>query len=212
VQQAAYRRDVDDLERRLTDFYDREGATRLEAPLDVRRIAARDDFVARLHDECRQRLLEVGSGPGRDALAFTAAALDVTALDRSRGHLRLAVAQGLRCVQGSVLALPFPPHAFGAGWTMSTLVHVPDDRWDVAMGEITSVLEAGAPLGVGLWGGFDDERWMPGRDGMPARFFSLRSHDRARAMLARHGTVESFVTWADDRSDWEYQFAVLRCG
>jgi cyclopropane fatty-acyl-phospholipid synthase-like methyltransferase len=46
----------------------------------------------------------------------------------------------------------------------------------------------------------------------PPRFFSNRSHERARAMLARHGEIEQFDTWPDDHSTWEYQFAVLRVG
>jgi hypothetical protein len=74
------------------------------------------------------------------------------------------------------------------------------------------LLRPGAPLAIGLWGGFDYEGWMPARNYLPSRFFSLRSHERAREMLARHGTLEHFTTWPDDRSDWEHQLAILRSG
>ncbi|MET0324155.1 MAG: class I SAM-dependent methyltransferase [Ilumatobacteraceae bacterium] len=203
---------MEDLERRLADYYDREGESRLQERLDSRRIAARTRFVELLRDESRHDLLEVGSGPGRDAIAFADAGIDVLAVDRSGGHARLAAAQGIRAVQASVLHLPVRAASFAAGWTMSTLVHIPDDRFDEAMGAITSSLRPGAPLAVGLWGGFDHEGWWPARDDLPSRFFSHRSHQRAREMLARHGAVDHFTTWADDRSDWQYQFAILRSG
>jgi hypothetical protein len=94
---------------------------------------------------------------------------------------------------------------------MSTLVHVPDSRFEDAMNEITSVLQDGAPLAIGLWGGFDEELISTVQDIQPQRFFSLRSHDRAREMLAKHATVEHFETWDyGDASHWEYQFAIVR--
>jgi hypothetical protein len=53
---------------------------------------------------------------------------------------------------------------------------------------------------------------MPAHNGLPSRFFSLRSHERVCEMLARHGTIDHFTTWCDDRSDWQYQLAILRSG
>jgi SAM-dependent methyltransferase len=203
---------VDDLERRLADYYDLEGERRLTQPLDNRRVTARQQFVELLRAEERTHLLEVGSGPGRDAVAFADAGLHVIAIDRSPGHARLAAGLGLRVIQASALALPLRPTSFDAGWTMSTLVHVPDAGWDAAMASLITALRPGAPVAIGLWGGVDHEGWLPPREGMPSRFFSLRSHDRARTMLAGHGVIESFSTWPDDRSTWHYQFALLRVG
>lgn len=201
---------MDELEMGLAAYYDLEGATRQAMPLGEGRLAARNAFVERLRAEGRRRLLEVGSGPGRDAVAFIDADLDVTAVDRSPGHVRLAAGAGVRAVLASLLDLPFRLGAFEAGWTMSTLVHVPDDRWDRAVSSIVSVVAAGAPIAVGLWGGVDGEHWQPPRNGLPARFFSRRSHDRVQAMLARHAVVESFTTWPGEQPGWDYQLAVIR--
>jgi len=44
----------------------------------------------------------------------------------------------------------------------------------------------------------------------PPRFFSLRADDRIQTMMSQHGVVESFESWPNDRSDWSYQFIVLR--
>lgn len=201
---------MDELEAQLAAYYDAEGTARESMPLGAVRLDGRRSFVELLRREGRRSLLEVGSGPGRDAVALRDAGLDVTAVDRSPGHVRSATRSGVRAVVATVLALPFPPASFDAGWTMSTLVHVPDDRWDRAMSSLTASLRPGAPLAVGLWGGVDSEHWQPPADGLPTRFFCRRSHDRAHSMLARHGLVESFTTWRGDRPGWDDQLAVLR--
>lgn len=201
---------MDELEAQLAAYYDREGTARRAMPLGVGRLEGRGSFVELTRREGRRTVLDVGSGPGRDALALTADGLDVTAVDRSSGHVRLATRAGVRALVASVLALPFPPASFDAGWTMSTLVHVPDDRWDRAMASLTAVLRPGAPLAIGLWGGVDEEHWQPPQGGLPTRFFSRRSHERVRSMLTRHGDVESFTTFAGNLPGWDYQFAVLR--
>jgi SAM-dependent methyltransferase len=179
-------------------------------PLGEGRLAARRSFIELLRAEGRRRVLEVGSGPGRDAVAFIDAGLDVTAVDRSPGHVRLAAGAGVRAVVASLLDLPFARGTFDAGWTMSTLVHVPDDRWDRALSSMLSSVAGGAPLAIGLWGGVDEEHWQKPNGGLPARFFSRRSHERVQAMLARHATVESFETWPGDQPGWDYQLAVIR--
>ncbi len=97
---------------------------------------------------------------------------------------------------------------------MSTLLHVPDDRLDAALDEITAALVPGAPVAIGVWGGRDWSGRAPfdaDADAGPSRTYFLRSHDRWRAVLARHGDVERFETWtAPDLGDWVYQWAILR--
>lgn len=109
--------------------------------------------------------------------------------------------------------MPFPPRSFDAGWTMSTLVHVPDDQLGAALDAIAVRLVDGAPLAVGLWGGRDHQGHSDRDTIQPPRFFSARSHERARVMLSRVGRLERFDTWAGPGStDWEYQWAVVRIG
>lgn len=144
-------------------------------------------------------------------MAFVAEDLDVVGIDLSLEHARLASAASVPALQASLYSLPFPPAHFDAGWTMSTLLHVPDARFDEAMRSIISVLRPQAPLAIGLWGGLDRESVSDFDRISPPRFFSLRSHDRLREMLGGHGRIERFETWERD-SDWQYQFVVLRVG
>lgn len=139
----------------LAEYYDQEAAQRAARTLDPRRVEQREEFADLLVSEGRQRLLEVGTGPGRDASSFMGRGLAVSGVDLSSEHVRLARAAGLDAYVASVLELPFADDSFDAGWTMSTLLHVPDTEFDTALRDIRRVLTPGAPLAVGVWGGRD---------------------------------------------------------
>ena len=202
---------MDRLEDDLAAFYDQEAAIRLERDIDPPRVERRGEFIEMLRQEARGRLLEVGTGPGHDARAFLAAGLDVAGVDLSIEHVRMARDAGVDAFRASLFDLPFADRSFEAGWTMSTLLHVADDRFEAAMTSICSKLRVGAPLAVGLWGGLDRESLADFDTIQPPRFFSLRSHDRARSMLSVHGEIERFETWPHQGdTPWEYQFVVLR--
>jgi SAM-dependent methyltransferase len=202
---------VDDLWRDLAAYYDQEADIRAGRRIAPERLARRDEFLSLLLAEGRRAVLEVGTGPGRDATAFLAAGLRVAGVDLSSEHVRRARQAGVDAHQASVLDLPFPPRCFDAGWTMSTLVHVPDSQFDVAVRAIADRLVDGALLAVGLWGGTDHEGVNEDDTIEPKRFFSRRSDQRARAMLGTVGEVERFDTWGHrEPEDLHYQWALIR--
>ena len=139
-------------------------------------MARRTQFIELLLAEGRHSVLEIGTGPGRDAAAF----VEVDSrLQESTSHRR-------------------------------TLLQV-SNSVDTAMAEICRVLEPGAPLAVGLWGGVDREGPNPRDTIQPRRFFSNRSDDRIRHMLSPFGVIERFETWSDSNvAGWHYQWVVLR--
>jgi SAM-dependent methyltransferase len=179
--------------------------------LDPRRIWQRDAYADLLEAEGRTRLLEVGTGPGRDATAFLRRGLRVSGVDLSYENVAMCRAAGIDARVASLRLLPFEEHSFDAGWTMSTLLHVPDADFDAAMRELVRVLMPGAPLAIGLWGGHDFEGSKPDDAFHPPRFFSFRTHDRVQKMLALHGELEQFHTWSPSGStSWSYQWCQLR--
>jgi alkanesulfonate monooxygenase SsuD/methylene tetrahydromethanopterin reductase-like flavin-dependent oxidoreductase (luciferase family) len=120
-------------------------------------------------------------------------------------------ARSIEFREADALALPFPDESFDALWTMSTFVHVPDERFDAAMAALLRVVSPGAPLGIGTWGGRDFEGITEFGALRPYRYFSLATHERWRSMLARHGDVQHFETFAPEQpGGWEYQYAVVR--
>ncbi len=194
----------------LAAYYDQESTSRAERSIDPLRVVRRAEFVAVLHTEARRNVVELGTGPGRDAAAFLAAGLAVSGVDLSAEHVRLARGAGIDAIQASLFDLPYDDARFDAAWTMSTLVHVPDARFHEAMGSIVRVVAPGAPVAIGTWGGEDHEGIAEFDTLQPPRFFSRRSNERFQEMLAEHGDVERFDTWTHSISGWQYQYAILR--
>lgn len=203
---------TNDLETDLAAFYDQQAEIRAtEMPLGEEREARRSEFIELLRSEDRGAVFEVGTGPGRDAIPFRDAGLQVSGIDLSAEHVRYCVEAGIDCRQASLFDIPFEDGAFPAAWSMSTLLHVPDTRIDEAMLEVTRVLQPGAPIAIGVWGGRDSEQYHLYRGIDTPRFFSSRSDERWRAILERYGTLERFDTWADrPASENHYQYAVVR--
>lgn len=192
-------------------FYDQEAQQRATRPLAPHRLQMREAFAAQLIFEGRQRLIEIGTGPGLDAAAFLARGLQVSGGNLSVEHVRLCRQGGINAQQASVHQLPYADDAFDAGWTMSTLLHVPDIEFDLTVLEIRRVLRAGSPLAIRLWGGSDSEGVRHDDEIHPPRFFSFRSDSRLQQLLSLRGTVERFETWTPDGPGrGTYQWVVLR--
>lgn len=202
--------DPDAVEADLVAYYDGEGDDRLQREVNPRREGGRTTFVASL--PAGSRVLEIGSGPGRDARAFLDAGHRYTAIDLSFEHIRRCRDQGAPVARASVRQVPFRDRSFDAVWTMSTLMHVPETAIAGVLGEVWRVLAPGGVLVAGVWGGRDEERTSD-RDaetGRPPRLFSRRSDERWRAMLATVGAVETFEVWRYDETDFVYQWAIVR--
>ena len=200
------------IEQDLIAYYDREAAAGARVAMDSRgrRDDLRADFIELLLAEDRRTIVDVGSGPGGDIAAFSTAGLDCVGLDLSMGNAQVAQETSLAVVPASLFLPPFRPASFDAGWTMSTLLHVPDQRFDEAMLAITTLLRPGAPLAIGLWGGLDRENVKLDDHYDPPRFFSSRNDDRIQRMLGSHGLIESFDSWPHAGGEGRYQFAILR--
>lgn len=196
----------------LRTYYDNEARDRSTNTLPAERVEHRDAFIGQLRKEGRSSVVEVGTGPGRDSVAFTDAGIAFRGIDLAPASVALCTESGLDVSVGSVLELPFSTGEFDAAYTASTLLHIADDDLDTAIAELVRVVRPGSPVAIGLWGAPQsrEQRWGDPAYG-PARFFALRSDDDLRATLARHGTVETFKTWEGDTdTDLHYQWAIVR--
>lgn len=195
----------------LTAYYDAEARGGLRGELDPTRVEIRRRYIHALRAERRRTVIDVGSGPGRDTVAFHRDGFDATGVDLAPANVSALCSQGPAGVTASLYALPFRTSSFEALWTMSTFVHVPHERFDEAMTELLRVAAPGAPIAIGTWGGQDYEGVPEFGELRPYRFFSLASHERWRSMLERHGDIEYFEAYPPTREGgWEYQYAVIR--
>lgn len=110
---------------------------RLVADSQERLIAAFLDPVA------GQRVLDVGTGTGRGAIALAARGADVTGVDASAEMLavarRRAAAAGVQVhfIQGDAHGLAYPDQSFDAAVCLRVLMHTPD--WRLSLGELCRV-------------------------------------------------------------------------
>ncbi|UOD82368.1 class I SAM-dependent methyltransferase [Paenarthrobacter ureafaciens] len=204
----------------LATYYDRHAGLRNTRSLTPHRVEAREWFVRLLKREHRHSLMELGCGTGVEGLAFVQAGLHYTGVDLSPESVHVARAHGLDCSVANGRSLPFPDGAFDAAWSMSTLLHVPNSSIHDVVRELVRVTAAGAPIGVGLWSGDDEEVLNPEDLDEPRRFFSRRSDQTLQRIFGEHGSVEHFQTWPEGTGEesgpgagnWaqHYQFLVLR--
>ena len=203
---------VDSIERRLRAYYEAEADARLRPHQDDRRRSNCAEFARCLVDAGCHRVLDVGSGPACDHKPFASVGVEYVGIDLAVGNAALAAAFDQTVIPASLFRMPFVSEAFPAGWSMSTLQHVPDERIDEALTEMVRVLAPGAPLMIGLWGGRDETIEPPSSSAgveLP-RHFTLRSHDRIRTILGRHLLMEWDDTFAAGTFGWEYHVSSTR--
>lgn len=132
------------------------------------------------------RVLDVGSGPGRDGLLLKEKGLHVTCLDASRAMVDLSRSRGLDSVQGDFLKLPFPERTFGGVWSYTTLLHVPKKDMQTALSEVARVLLPGGVFGLGMIEG-DTEGYRENPGVTLPRWFSYYTEEELRNLLAESG-------------------------
>ena len=199
------------LDRELAAFYDAEAIDGLRFEHDAMRHGLRDRFRDLLLVESRSSLVDVGAGPGLDALLWNEDGFDVVGVDLSRQNCNAMQAKGLLAINASLYDLPFGDASFDALWTMSTFVHVPPERVVDGLRELVRVIKPGGPIAIGTWGGRDFAGHPEFGDIRPFRYFSLATHERWLASLQAVVSVDTFETFSPNGDDaWQYQFAIVR--
>jgi SAM-dependent methyltransferase len=199
----------------LARYYDQDAAGRSARGLEAERVRRREEYATTLLADDVSRLLEVGTGPGVDAVAFRAAGLDVVGVDLSAEHVRLAREAGIEAHVAAAQVLPFADASFDALWCASVLMHMPDADLDEALAEFARVLRPGSPAALGMWGGDGTQGINPDDTLEPPRFFAWRTDQQIKDAIARHARIEQFDTWsvadAGGRA-FHYQWCIARFG
>lgn len=151
------------------------------------------DFWARFPDAlldkfaelARGRILDVGSGPGRDGLLLQQRGLDVTCLDASQAMIAISQKRGLRSIQGDFNSLPFEDNYFDGAWAYTSLLHVPKAEVTKGLDEIKRVLKRGGILGLGLIEG-DSEGYRESAGEHMPRWFSFYTKKEVESLLERN--------------------------
>lgn len=129
------------------------------------------------------KIIEIGSGAGKDAAALIKIGYEYTGTDASKGLITVAQQRnpGATFINKSVDELDFSENNFDGFWTAATLLHIPKDRIDTALQSINRVVK---PKGVG----FISMKAGSGEkiDPETGRWFSYYSQKEFSKVLARN--------------------------
>lgn len=168
----SYDRTADGYEQDTADFWER-----LPQPPFL------DAFTAMLNG---RRVLDLGSGTGRDGLMFRDRGIEPICLDASAAMVNLSAQKGLRAMRGDFASPPFQDGQFDGVWAYTSLLHVPKEQFGRVLVEIHRVLKPGGIFGLGLIEGDGEEYRDTKHDGNP-RWFSYYGVEEARDLLERNG-------------------------
>jgi SAM-dependent methyltransferase len=164
--------------------YDRDAAAYVASTAAMTdAVRARVEALA-AHAGPGARVLEVGSGGGRDALAMEALGLHVRRTDITPGFVELLRAEGHECdlVDPLVDDLAAPGGAYDAVWANASLLHVARQDLPVVLARLASVTRAGGLLHVAVKEGDGDGWSTHGSISSPRHFTYWRAdalHDAA---------------------------------
>lgn len=198
-----------DVQADLRSYYEEEARLGTRKPLTGRRVEFRDHFLELLASEGRSSVLDFGAGPGGDGRAFIDAGHRYLGIDLAHGNGVLAAAAGLTVLQASIAAPPIQPQSFDAGWSMSTLMHIPEADVEETLAAMTAALRPNSPMAVGQWGGRRSDEIDSSIEGQ-RRLFSHRPLEQNVALLETCGVIEHTEVWDIGRDDDEYQVIIVR--
>ena len=190
---------MDRVSQGLRDYYDAEAANRDEGGIQEWKRVERQRFVdavaAAAAGNTRPRVLELGSGPGRDAQHFSdRCRFAVEALDLSPQMVARCERRGITArVCDFSDGLEAAASSVDAVFAMNSLLHVPKRKLPTVLADVARVLRPGGVFYAGLYGGEDFEGCWQADPSSPARFFAYYTDLALLALVPSDKfAVESF--------------------
>lgn len=192
--------------KKTVDYYDREAENWASAHHGNETGSYWEDEMERFHGLLPAgKILEIGSGTGKDAAALIALGYNYVGTDASKGLLQMAKKRNPSAsfFLKSVEELDFPEGEFDGFWTAATLLHIPKNKIDNALTTIRKQLK---PSGIG----FISVKQGEGEkvDEPTGRWFAYYGHGEFSDILSRNGyeVVESKVKPTEGETTWLIYF------
>lgn len=135
------------------------------------------------------RILDLGSGPGRDALILKERGFSPTCIDISDAMISLCKEKGLEAFRGDIEGVALENNSFDGAWAYASLVHIPKIRIYNALARIYELLKLQGLFFCGVIEGdsevFYESTTKPGKK----RFFALYHEDEFRNILSQYFEV-----------------------
>ena len=136
------------------------------------------------------KLIEVGSGGGRDAQKIIAKGYDYTGMDVSDGLLNIAKGNNpaAKFTRASIYNPPFQTNTFDCFWSAATLLHIPKEKAPNALLQIARICKPMAPGFISLKEGYGEQNVVEQEDyGPVTRRFSFYEQEEFADLLKDHG-------------------------
>lgn len=130
-----------------------------------------------------KRVLNVGSGSGRDALLLRDLGLDVVCVDASKSMIAITTELGFESHLADFTQLQFPAASFDGIWAYTSLIHTPKEEAREVIRRLRALLKPGGGFAFGAIAG--DTAGMVERSSMPgaSRYFKLYQPQEARELI-----------------------------
>lgn len=133
-----------------------------------------------------EKIVDIGSGPGRDGLLLHQAGKEVVCIDASEAMVKLSSEKGLRSVLAGFDKLPFENELFDGVWSYTALLHIPKKDIDTPLLEISRVLKPMGIFALGLIEG-DTEGYKESSGVDMPRWFSFYQKDEVIDICKKYG-------------------------
>jgi ubiquinone/menaquinone biosynthesis C-methylase UbiE len=142
-------------------------------------------FLDKFVELSGKKIVNVGSGPGRDGLLLQQTGKEVVCVDASEAMVKLSSERGLESVLTGFDKLPFEDKSFDGVWSYTALLHIPKKSIDVPLKEISRVLKSSGVFALGLIEG-DTEGYKESSGVDMPRWFSFYQKDEIIDLCKKH--------------------------
>ena len=195
---------------RLRESYNRNASERNQYSIEDWKVEERQHFLSLLQQEGKERLLEIGAGPGRDSQFFHNNELDVTCTDLSSEMVALCRAKGLNAYVMDFLSLDFPAESFEAVYALNCLLHVPKKDLGRVLETIKRLMKPDGLFYMGVYGKEDFEGVWELDEYVPKRFFSFYTDEVIQKVVSDYFEVVYFKAVPLEDDERHFQSMILR--
>lgn len=143
-------------------------------------------FIDKFVELSGEKIIDVGSGPGRDGLLLQQAGKEVVCIDASESMIKLSSERGLKSILAEFNNLPFEDNFFDGVWSYTALLHIPKKSIKSPLNEISRVLKKSGIFALGLIEGDGEYYKESSGVGMP-RLFSFYQKEEIVSLCKEHG-------------------------
>lgn len=143
-------------------------------------------FLEKFSSLAGTNLVDLGCGPGRDAVLLRSLGHNVTCVDASQSMVKLCEQQGFEAICADFLSLPFESDQFNGAWAYTSLLHVPKSQIKTALKEIIRVVKNDGFIGIGMIEG-DSEQYVISKKVSLPRFFAYYSPAELEKVFTESG-------------------------